>query len=579
MKKIKMIIKNNIKIACALVISFLFSLVLFTTNVYAINTTELFNGETLDITNYYHNNRVNPYSSTNYDDEYGFTPGASLVKDDFTELVFELKINDYYNADYSKYDIWYYEFTIYCNDFKTPYAYIQLAYDNDFNGAYTVEVSKKDFEFSILSASPIYNEYTNSKAYKLIDDFSTNKDIYTFQSWGLFTQRMNNKNDSIYFYIQTKSPYSSSYDGYDYINDKYSVVFDYVQYTKDYEVVDYGNLASSYVSVFDVLTSRKDLDVLNKEINKNNIDEINGFYESISKEVIVEYLERVGETPFAVWKKKIIEVPIYDNELLSMDVAKALNVKSMGVMQSYASNFEYNQATGTYRPKYAKSIWLSAKSVDGNSCNYFLDCNNSFKDYYYQFVERRIFSIDLYEYMLNSIYMKYPELQQYSDNEIYGYFGLVSIPNTYSINELWTQMFGNETTFDGVLEKFVFTEQLSYESYNALLNDFNYNWLEIAWNTVSGFVSGMSYSADTYIFYADCETNQAFIGENGASDIEDNDSAIKNDIDNVVNELGELFNFESFDDLFNLVIGVIGLYLIGNMIVKIAVVLFSKKRR
>ncbi|MCM1043506.1 MAG: hypothetical protein NC350_04800 [Corallococcus sp.] len=282
------------------------------------------------------------------------------------------------------------------------------------------------------------------------------------------------------------------------------------------------------------------------------------FAESSEQYVKFDYLRRIPDTPFAEKVHTVIKVPVYEGRVIKLpDVMKALRCARFGVMQSYCDTFAYDAATDTYTAVYYKSVYLNAKTVDGNSVNYYLDCNLSFKDYYYEFVKNDIFDNELYEYYYNLLHTKYTNLNGYTADNIYGYWGVVVIPRGNNLNQLWADMFGSTTTYQGVLENFVYTRNLKYESYNKLLHDYQYNWLEIAWKTIVGFVSGSSYEANFYVIYCDSQTTEAFVAENGASDVDDNHGAIWNEIENGFNAIvDKVKTFFADNKVVGIVLGV-----------------------
>ena len=201
------------------------------------------------------------------------------------------------------------------------------------------------------------------------------------------------------------------------------------------------------------------------------------FAEATEQYIKFEYLKRIDGTPFAEKVQTLINVPVYENHTIKLnDVKKALKCKQFGVMQSYCDTFEYDSETNTYKAVYYKSVYLNAKTVDGNSMNYYLDCNLSFQDYFGGFVGDGIIDSDLFEWYLNKIHVTYAALDGYKADNIYGYWGVIIIPHGNDFNQLWADMFGNKTTFSGVLEKFMYTRNLKASEYNKLLRDYQYGW-------------------------------------------------------------------------------------------------------
>ena len=251
------------------------------------------------------------------------------------------------------------------------------------------------------------------------------------------------------------------------------------------------------------------------------------------KTVTVEYLKNISDTPFAERVKAQITLKIPANTTtLSPDaVASALNVANVNCLLSQCKEFALSGSS--YVATYSKSVWLSAKTVDGNSLNYFLDPNLSYEDYFGALARDGIISEDLYEYIFfTKIVNEYKELSGLSPSDVYGYFGYIVIPETFTYNQAFAEMFGKQTKFDGVVKEFEYSQSLSLSSYNKLLKDYDYSWLERVWNGVWGALTQCN--ANHYIIYADATTSESFINENNADTITDTDGLIANKVEKVV---------------------------------------------
>ena len=521
------------------------------------------NTQTTDITEFYYNTNkilnleyINPSLNGQY---YSMTPGAAVYKNDINKLVFEIAIDDLtINNDTSTKT---YLFTLgqvsNSLDSVEQVAVLSLTIDSSGNGAMFLARKNENYNENLY-----LENYTDLSK---INKNSNDAEKKNSQLYSGFDITMTKLDYSVGFY--NESTCINTHEN------KVRVVLEPSDFSKNYvlhfEHLKFGNhfssmefvdeTYSSVVSQYDVLNQMRSISSFEDELDPEQVDKAYSLVgETIKQNVIVEYLVRLGDTPFAVKKQKKVNVPIIDGKISPEHVAEALSVPTMGVMQSYCEDFVYDAEKGIYITRYAKSIWLNAKTTDGNNMNYFLDCNLSYYDYYYQFVEDGIFSYDLYDYIFNKIKLDYPEVSKYKPSEIYSYFGMVSIPTTYSINTLWEEMFNTETTFDGILYKYKFTETLSLQSYNKLLQDYGYKWLEIVWNDIApGLISSGEYTADTYLFYADVETNEAFIGENGAEDIEDNDSLIDNEVDEIVDNLFSSDFMKEFETIIGILLVVV----------------------
>ena len=288
--------------------------------------------------------------------------------------------------------------------------------------------------------------------------------------------------------------------------------------------------------------------------------------------IALDYLKRIEGTCFAEKVKTYVYVPVYDNHVvLVADVKNALGLTSFGVMQSYCKEIVYDAQTDVYTAVYYKSVYLNAKTVDGNYNNYYLDCNLSFEEFYSKFlsggqyaytaedvkqakennitikegdtVDCQVLSSELYEYFWNNILREGLSKYDYKPSEIYGYWGFIAIPQTHTLNALWADLFDTQTTYLGKMKSFVFSTQLTWGAYQRLLTDYGYGFLEQAWEVIAGFFT--TYSASFYIVYIDSEETEFMIAENNADDIDDNHGAIRNDVEDTIEDV-----VKSIEDLF-----------------------------
>ena len=265
-------------------------------------------------------------------------------------------------------------------------------------------------------------------------------------------------------------------------------------------------------------------------------ESLNNIVNGEEKTVNIEYLKNIGDTPFAEKVKAQITLKIPANTTtLSPDaVASALNVANVNCLLSQCKEFALNGSS--YVATYSKSVWLSAKTVDGNSLNYFLDPNLSYEDYFGALARDGIISEDLYDYIFyTKIINEYTQLSGLSPADVYGYFGYIVIPETFTYNQAFAEMFGAQTKFDGIVRNFEYSHSLSLSAYNKLLKDYDYSRLERVWNGVWGALTQCN--ATHYIIFADATTTESFINENSGSTITDTDSLIGNKVEKVIEDI------------------------------------------
>ncbi len=260
-----------------------------------------------------------------------------------------------------------------------------------------------------------------------------------------------------------------------------------------------------------------------------------------TKNITVEYLVPIENTPFATTVSKDISVRFVDT-LTNEQVYSALCVENVDVYKSQGYEFQYDSATGKYKAYYLPDVWIRGITVGGNYEDYFLDLNKSYYDYFHPFVNAGIMDNALFEWYYNQMIVKYPEIDEIPMEDLHGYFGFLAIPSEYSLAELWQYMFhGSTTNTYGMIGLFQYESLLSYESYQKLLGDYQYTWLERAWSGIAGFVSGSSYSAKYYMIYGESDVD-GLAAENNGQTPDDTQSAIKEDVDNFFDNVGDKIN-------------------------------------
>lgn len=345
---------------------------------------------------------------------------------------------------------------------------------------------------------------------------------------------------------------------------------------------NFSCIDSSVVSVADVLGNMQDKDGFDSLSSQKQAEAEQILTEGSYEMVQIQYLERIGETPFAQSKTSYVSVPVVNQVIKPQDVATSLGLATLAVMQSACESFTYDSKDNIYRAKYLKSVWLSAKTADGNNKDYFLDCNVSYKSYYHQLVDDGIFDEGAYEWLLNRIYDKFPAVYNVgiTPDNLYGYFGYVVMPETHTVNEWLFDMFdGGQSHFEGTVDQFRTQQQLTWDSYKKLLDDYEYTWLEKAWNAVAGFVQGSDYNAYHYFFYVDSGIQEAFIANNGASSIYDNMShfgtTTKEAVEDIADALSDLWL--QYQSILSVFLGAVGIFLVLFMFFYLSTKMFRLK--
>ncbi len=541
----------------------------------------------LDTTSYYRE-----YAVTNREIKYeksgnifAFENGASIAKNDLNTLVFKLNL---LKPEYEKDKVFWYlqSFVIYecSNDSMTatPIADVVISHVCD-ESSQEESVFLKRLQYGDVKVG--IKQYLKGKDDKFIGASLTFAIGYVADGYepivlrsGIGKSLFINGGKSLEIAIKGSSPYtryfvrSTSYLAMGGRNN-------YIEETLD----------SSVVSVYDVLKNLSMSETLDSLGDKKTEAE-NIVYNFATQKVQIVYLKRVGTTPFATTARAYVDVPVAENEIRVADVRNALGLDTMAVMQSSCDYFKYDADEDVYRAYYYKSVWLSAKTADGKNQDLYLDCNLSFKDFYEPLVRDGILPTgdDGYEYFFNRMKYNFPELEGLKEHEVYGYFGYVALPKTYTFSQLFFEVFdASKANYQGTVDSICNLGNLSKDSYSKLLNDYNYGFLSQVWNISVGAFAG--YEAYHYSFYVDSGVLESFIAHNGAKDMQDNLSrlgiATRDTAESVTNfftifvkKIGEWF--EKNKVLFGTIAGIIlGLVVLSMLLIIVSKVIKSIKHK
>lgn len=278
-------------------------------------------------------------------------------------------------------------------------------------------------------------------------------------------------------------------------------------------------LISDVRSYFQVLDNIQNAGKIEEEISETMRDYVYNVLGATEQTFTVEYLENIDKTPFARKVQKEITLKAIKNTLTlsPVDVAAALGVTNVNCLLSGCKDFKRDTSEDIFIASYYESIYLNAKTVDGRTMAYFLNPNLSFFDYFNRMDEDEIISQDMMNYCFNETLRAYPELAGYTMQDVYGYFGYMVLPDTFSVNQAFATLFGNELEFDGTVNMVAFKDTLTVNAYNKLLKDYNYPWLSRVFNTVTGAFTECN--ATHVMLYADCSNTKAYESLNGSPEI------------------------------------------------------------
>ena len=346
--------------------------------------------------------------------------------------------------------------------------------------------------------------------------------------------------------------YSGELENYTYVainvtsaHESYYVKFDYhFHYAHEESFFNganytdiYGTARTDRRSVYQVLYNMNEAGDLETYFPyEDELAEANAILAGKTETVTVKYLEPIEGTPFATHVYRTVTVPMSDGIIRYDDVCAVLGKETLKI---YDSNFkQFTKVNDVYVATYYDAIWLRSITADGQYHDYFLDINKSYEDLYGAYVTSNVIDTSLYEWYFNTkLLNEFPELDGYGLDEVYGYFGFVLVPQAYTFDRIFVDIFDVETSKVGLCDPFVYEENISYDMYMALMETYDYSWLDKAWSSVVGFVQGGEWPASHYFFYSQPGT-ELVIGEGGQDDANDTDGALVKKIQDVGGAIG-----------------------------------------
>ncbi len=270
-----------------------------------------------------------------------------------------------------------------------------------------------------------------------------------------------------------------------------------------------------------------------------------------------EYLVQIPNTPFAELKSINIDFPVkikrHFSKLVELDplgnilfedisktdaIINFLTVddlfyyydfKTFGVLQSNLKEFEI---TGSViRAKYYESFYLCAKNADGAFKNYYLDCNETLKDYCKPDLDAELLPNEIYEIFINDIYNKYKlELVGRKVEDLYGYWGFCAIPEGNVFNEFF-QTIGTGAFLSPNIHYFQFIEKINWKENGELQKEYGYTTLGRIFNfIVKIHTSTKLPTLSAFLVYVEGGDSTILISKNGSTDLDNNMGAGGNSI-------------------------------------------------
>ena len=280
----------------------------------------------------------------------------------------------------------------------------------------------------------------------------------------------------------------------------------------------------------------------------------------VTKSLTIRYLENIPFTPFAHMKEVAnVEITYADTGTISLGaVKKAFEKKGLAfpviACNSAIDCFRASEDSLTYTADYLSSVYVGLKTEEGKIDYKTLDCNQSFAEFYSPIKDTlgEIFpdGKDFLEVVVNNIIVReYPilkdsyELDEY-DN-LYGLWGWGVLPHTqaFNLNDLF---FANkETKTENVLKAYTFAGNMMNNQYTALLESYGYSEF---YQKINGTADWFKDDTNcTYlVFFCDGGEERTVISQSGNTDLEDDDPAWKDKVQDGWNDF--LNGFSIFKD-------------------------------
>lgn len=329
------------------------------------------------------------------------------------------------------------------------------------------------------------------------------------------------------------------------------------------------------------------LTAANLGVNSTTFETVAGISGTPEKRTItVEYLEQIGKTPFATQKKVKVAVPMTDGKPVYDDICSAMGNKSLKCLGATVAGFE-KDTFDVYTAQYESSYHFSALNEEGMDYEIYIELNRTYQEYIEDLEATGVFEEGMFSFVLNDLRLKYPDLESYEANEIYGLWGYLVVPATVSWNDLFSKILSVDTKVGGTIVHYQADGRIPmYEHMQGLKQDFGYTWLESIWESIKTFfvdhdsiIEG--YPANHYFFIGNPKNESGSIDESGGAE-GDTGKMIGDKIgdawDSLTESIKKLFQKEdSKDKTLRSILALSGVVTVAGAAVAIAYLWYKKK--
>ncbi len=326
---------------------------------------------------------------------------------------------------------------------------------------------------------------------------------------------------------------------------KYFCTFNYEYSIYSASIYEHGAIKSVERSIGQVLMNMQEAGALESELYNNQalIGRAEDIINSVlgKEKVTVEYLEQIGDSPFAKKVTAEVTVPVLNKQVKKDDVELQIK-KNTDCMGSFLEKFSYNETRNVYESTYCTSSIGYVRTASGDTKAIPLDINQSYLSFYHPFVEAGCMTSEEASYIWNTALSNHEEdLRPYSDrkDEVYGLWGYVLVPDGYTISDIWKNIMSKDNAYDSFWPMYTIKTKMRTSDYWDSLGGYHQNYWTRIWNTVSSWFSGNATNATHVFFYADARKQTAVMSGTGTTDINDTNSLLMNDAQEATKMLAE----------------------------------------
>jgi len=301
---------------------------------------------------------------------------------------------------------------------------------------------------------------------------------------------------------------------------------------------------SNAVSVMDILTSLNDSGTLDDTFEGDSQETANDFITNTErKEVTVRFLKDIEGTPFAEMHETTVTVPVVNDEVSIIDLYVALGVSNVNAINGNSiTNSLVKDANGIYTAYYKPSVWLRSYTSGDQYLDSYVDTNLSYYDYYKRYVDDDVITQDIVSYQWSQLVVAYPQLNYYTEKQVYGFFGMVMIPDHIDLNSLWMDAFGIGKTQSGMItfaqSKYNFSDaENALAKYYVLMDKYDYGWLKSFEATFNAAFLDGKLDANVYLYTCDGKDHRVVISEGGS----EQGGAINSDVGGLAGKIKDFF--------------------------------------